>query len=200
MYFSAFIHLAADATGSHTCEALAMDNQGRLTAQCGQHSHFQLTGRQLTPQQRLWYRRFCRENRVPLLLWQEMHHNLSGIVYAETLDKHRLAFDSARGHSSPACSGGLQLTWLYALASHWGKRRFALQRFSLGHDALTLHVGSARVCRRYVLPLRDTRLPDVEASRYLRLFIRDNRHWLQAWQNGDRPERLDQIENDGHAC
>ena len=27
MYFSAFIHLAADATGSHTCEALAMDNQ-----------------------------------------------------------------------------------------------------------------------------------------------------------------------------
>lgn len=200
MYFSAFIHLAADATGSHTCEALAMDNQGRLTAQCGQHSHFQLTGRQLTPQQRLWYRRFCHENRVPLLLWQEMHHNLSGIVYAETLDKHRQAFDSARGHNSPACSGGLQLTWLYALASHWGKRRFALQRFSLGRDALTLHVGSARVCRRYVLPLRDTRLPESEAGRYLRLFMRDNRHWLQAWQNGDRPERLDQIENNGHAC
>lgn len=200
MYFSAFIHLAADATGSHTCEALAMDNQGRLTAQCGQHSHFQLTGRQLTPQQRLWYRRFCHENRVPLLLWQEMHHNLSGIVYAETLDKHRQAFDSARGHNSPACSGGLQLTWLYALASHWGKQRFALQRFSLGRDALTLHVGSARVCRRYVLPLRDTRLPESEAGRYLRLFMRDNRHWLQAWQNGDRPERLDQIENDGHAC
>lgn len=200
MYFSAFIHLAADATGNHTCEALAMDNQGRLTAQCGQHSHFQLTGRQLTPQQRLWYRRFCHENRVPLLLWQEMHHNLSGIVYAETLDKHRQAFDSARGHNSPACSGGLQLTWLYALASHWGKQRFALQRFSLGRDALTLHVGSARVCRRYVLPLRDTRLPEGEAGRYLRLFMRDNRHWLQAWQNGDRPERLDQIENDGHAC
>lgn len=142
--------------------------------------------RQLTPQQRLWYRRFCHENRVPLLLWQEMHHNLSGIVYAETLDKHRQAFDSARGHNSPACSGGLQLTWLYALASHWGKQRFALQRFSLGRDALTLHVGSARVCRRYVLPLRDTRLPEGEAGRYLRLFMRDNRHWLQAWQNGDR--------------
>lgn len=199
MYFSSFIHLAADTTGCPSCETLAMDNQGRLTALCGPH-HFELTtSRLVTPQQRLWHRRFCHENRIPLLLWQEMRHNLSGIVYAETLDKHRQAFDNSRGSSKSAGAGGLQLTWLYALASYWGKQRFALQRFSLGPQTLTLHVGSDSISRLYLLPLHDGQLHDSEAERYRRLFIRDNRRWLQAWQSGISPERLDRIEDDGHA-
>ena len=94
---------------------------------------------------------------MPLMLWQTMRHNLAGMVYAETINGHLQALEEARHCRTTRVTGGLQLTWLYALATHCGRRRFALQRVRLERHALTLGVGTAGVSRRYELPLSGTR-------------------------------------------
>lgn len=201
MYFAHLLHLAADVTGCSTCSALTLQPDGHITARCTPTLSYRLTGHGLTPQQRLWFRLFQRENQVPLMLWQTMRHNLAGMVYAETINGHLQALEEARHCRTTRVTGGLQLTWLYALATHCGRRRFALQRVRLERHALTLGIGTAGVSRRYELPLSGTASDlDSEAQRYHRLFLRDNRAWLHAWQNGDAADRLDHVEDDGHAC
>lgn len=196
MYFSNLLRMAAEDFGCKAVTRLTLTSDGRVEWGNRETSRSLTLGQLLKVAKRkpnLQGQLWCRRNLRELFLWRDMQ-NLAGVVRAEQLELDCEEMRREGIVQFPAKAPGLQLTWAYALAGELAHCRYALQQLTLTSTEVQLKLrGNVRQVA-FSLGTVVPRAAETHAERYLRLFLRDNAAWLEAWRSGTSVYRLEIVE------